>query len=140
MRMAGSSLVEGALVDWVITRPAAEPRPPVVWLSKEQKAAELVRIQQRRARETAYEAEVILGLAADCPDELDLPPGTPGARTTWRTTEPEFGGVGEFFPNEVAQAINLGRGTAAFRARRAFTWRDHLPATFDLLRRGQLDE
>jgi hypothetical protein len=36
--------------------------------------------------------------------------------------------------------LNLGRGTAAFRARRAYTWRDKLPATFALLKRGEIDE
>ena len=41
--------------------------------------------------------------------------------------------MSEFFPAHLAQAINLGHGTAAFRARRAFTWRDSLPATFAAL-------
>ncbi len=40
----------------------------------------------------------------------------------------------------MAHALNLGRGTAAFRARRAFTWRVNLPATFAALRRGEVDE
>src|SRR4051812_36728182 len=138
--MAGRSSIEGVLVDWVIARPTAEPRLPVSWLSKEQKAAALSRLQADRARTTAYEADLILGLAEDCPEDGDLPPDAPGARRNWRTTEPEFPGVSEFFPDAVAHALNLGRGTAAFRARRAYTWRDHLPATFAALRRGKLDE
>src|SRR3954468_19536669 len=138
--MAGRSSIEGVLVDWVITRPTAEPRLPVAWLSKEQKAAALSRLQGDRARMTAYEADLILGLAADCPEDGDLPPDAPGARSDWRQTEPEFPGVSEFFPDDLAHAINLGRGTAAFRARRAYTWRDNLPATFAALRRGELDE
>src|SRR5690349_8594327 len=137
--MAGQTLLEGVLVDWVRTQPAAEPRLPVAWLSKQQKAAELARIQRTRAMTTAREAELILGLAADCPED-DLPPDAPGAGRSWHTTEPEFTGVSEFFPDEVAHAINLGRGTAAFRARRAYTWRDDLPQTFTALRRGELDE
>ncbi len=48
--------------------------------------------------------------------------------------------MSEFFPDEVAQAINLGRGTAALRARRAWTWRENLPATFAALRGGELDD
>ena len=48
--------------------------------------------------------------------------------------------MSEFFPDEVAHALNLGRGTAAFRARRAFVWRDKLPATFAALAAGELDE
>ena len=138
--MAGQALLEGVLVDWVRTQPAVEPRLPVAWLSRQQKAAELERLQRSRAMQTAREAELILGLAADYPEELDLPPDAPGAARSWRHTEPEFPGVSEFFPDEVAHAINLGRGTAAFRARRAFTWRDALPQTFAALRRGQLDE
>ena len=36
--------------------------------------------------------------------------------------------------------LNVGRGTAAFRARRAFCWRDKLPLTFAALKRGEIDE
>jgi hypothetical protein len=48
--------------------------------------------------------------------------------------------VSEFFPDELAHVLNLGRGTAAFRARRAHTWRESLPATFLALHRGEIDE
>jgi hypothetical protein len=48
--------------------------------------------------------------------------------------------VSEFLVPEVAHALNLGRGTASFRIRRAYTWRDKLPKTFALLRRGRIDE
>ena len=69
-------------------------------------------------------AELIRRLAELRPDVDDPAPGSPGARSrTWRKTEPEFAGVSEFFPDEVAHAINLGRDTAAFRARRAHTVR-----------------
>ena len=77
-RLAGSSLLEGTLVDWVVTRPAAEPRLPVAWLKPEDKAAELQRLQAERARLAAREAEVMLGFAADRPDDHDPAPGTPG--------------------------------------------------------------
>ena len=63
----------------------------------------------------------------------------PGGRG-WRKTDPQFPGVSEFFPDELAHALNLGRGTAAFRARRARTWRESLPATLDAMRRGRIDE
>src|SRR4051794_37382354 len=91
-RTAGQTLLEGVLVDWVRTQPAVEPRLPVAWLSRQQKAAELERIQGSRAVQTAREAELILGLAADCPEDLDLPPDAPGAGRSWRHTEPEFPG------------------------------------------------
>ncbi|SDG10149.1 protein of unknown function [Blastococcus aurantiacus] len=139
--LAGTSLVEGVLVDWVSAPPEAHLDLPVDWLDDGQVAAELARIERDRARQTAREAQLILRLAELRPDTDDPAPGTPGARRrSWRRTDPEFAGVSEFFPDEVAHAINLGRGTAAFRARRAFTWRDNLPATFAALRRGEVDE
>src|SRR4051794_28606492 len=83
--MTGSSIVEGMLLDWVRTRLTPEPRLPVSWLSAEEKAEELQRLQANRARDAAREAELILALAADRPEELDPPPGTPGARRgSWR--------------------------------------------------------
>jgi hypothetical protein len=139
--MSGSSTVEGLLVDWVLVQPGPDPRPPVWSLDDHGVAVELERIQRNRARETAREAELILRLAELRPDADDPPPGTGGARSrTWRKTDPEFPGVSEFFPDEVAHALNLGRGTAAFRARRARTWRESLPATLAALRRGEIDE
>jgi hypothetical protein len=140
-RLAGTSVLEGYLVDWVAAQPIAEPCVPVAWLSDAQVAAELDQLQRDRAKQVAREAELVLRLAALRPDHDDPSPGARGARSrTWRRTEPEFPGVSEFFVQEVAHALNLGRGTAAFRVRRAYTWRDKLPATFALLRRGRLDE
>jgi hypothetical protein len=121
--------------------PEPEALPPVFALDDEQCAAELGRLQRNRARDAAREADVILRLAELRPDTDDPKPGTPGARSrTWRKTEPEFPGVSEFLPDEVAHAMNVGRGTAAFRTRRAFTWEHDLPATFRALRRGEIDE
>ncbi len=133
--------MEEFLVDWVRTQPEPAPLPPVFALDDDELAAELGRLQRNRARDAAREAELILWLAQLRPDSDDPKPGSPGARRrSWRKTDPEFPGVSEFFPDEVAHAINLGRGTAAFRARRAFTWRDNLPATFTAFARGELDE
>src|SRR4051794_41500901 len=88
----------------------------------------------------AEEAEFILRLAELSPDDDDPAADHPGAkRESWRT-EPEFPGVSEFFVHELAMILNVGRGTAAFRARRAFCWRDKLPATFAALKRGDVDE
>ncbi|WP_040339596.1 HNH endonuclease signature motif containing protein [Candidatus Blastococcus massiliensis] len=140
-RVAGTSVVEGMLIDWVYPQREPEPRPPVAWLDAGHVARELEQIQRERARQTAREAELILRLAELRPDHDDPPPGTAGGRRrSWRKTDPQFPGVSEFFPDELAHAINLGRGTAAFRARRAFTWRDNLPATFAALRREEIDE
>ena len=129
------------MAEWLRCAPERGSRLPVSELDDAAVVAELGRIERNRARDTAREADLILRLAALRPDVDDPPPGSPGARSrTWRKTDPEFPGVSEFFPDEVGHALNLGRGTAAFRARRAHTWRDGLPATFAALRRGELDE
>ena len=73
------SPVERALVDLLIDEPAPFRRLPVALLSREQKAAELQRVATLKARTAAYEAELVLGLADDSPDDLDPAPGTPGA-------------------------------------------------------------
>jgi hypothetical protein len=139
--MAGSSFVEGVLIDWVQSPVEPEWRLPVSWLDDAEVAAELGRIQRNRAREAAREARLIRRLAELRPDVDDPPPGAPGARRRdWRKTEPELPGVSEFFPAKLAHALNLGRGTAAFRARRAWTWSESLPATFAALERGDIDE
>jgi hypothetical protein len=136
----GQSSIEGVLVDWVSVQADPDPRLPAAWASDVQVGARLAQIQRNRAREVAEEAELILRLAELRPDHDDPAPGTPGASRSWRKTDPEFAGVSEFFAREVGHLLNLGRGTAVFRARRAFTWRDKLPATFALLRRGEIDE
>ncbi|WP_308123310.1 HNH endonuclease signature motif containing protein [Modestobacter marinus] len=129
----------GLRIDWVWERPVGLPRLPVGWLSAEDVAGELQRLQQRRAMDTAYEAELILALAADRPATLDPPADTPGARRSGWTAE-DAAGVSEFFPAELAVVLNLDRGTAAIKLARAQTWRDKLPATFAALSAGELDE
>src|SRR4051812_36135135 len=119
-----------------VSHRVAAARPP-----KEQVAARLELLQRKRARDAAEEAECILRLAELCPDTEDPPPDSPGARKTyWRTARSEFAGVSEFFIDELGAVLGVGRGTAAHKAARAFTWRDKLPATFTMLKRGDLDE
>jgi hypothetical protein len=138
--MCGRSSVEGVLVDWAVRRPADLPRLPINLLDRAQKVTELGWVQAQRAKLAAYEAGLIVGLAEDSPDTLDPPPDHPGARSrSWRS-DPEFPGVSEFFLPELAMIVNAGRGTASFRTRRAFTWRDKLPRTLAALERGDLDE
>ena len=78
-RISGSSTFEGVLVDWSLDQPVELPGLPVELLSREQAAAELARRQRRQAMDAAYEAELILRLAALTPDDADPPPGSPGA-------------------------------------------------------------
>jgi hypothetical protein len=77
-RIAGSSTLEGVLIDWSLGRPVDPPRLPAGLLSRDQVAAEIERRQRRQAMDAAYEAELILRLAELTPDDADPPPGTPG--------------------------------------------------------------
>src|SRR3954453_19544128 len=129
---------EAITVDVLWRGPAVRPAPAE--LPKDHTAARLQLIQRQRSRAAAEEAEFILRLAELCPDADDPPPDHPGARkTSWRSGR-EFPGVSEFFLDELAAVLGVGRGTAAHKAARAFTWRDSLPATCTALQRGDLDE
>ncbi|GAB3317368.1 hypothetical protein GCM10027451_35150 [Geodermatophilus aquaeductus] len=140
MEEVAGSLVERALAGWLVERPAPFRRLPVALLSREQKAAELQRLQALKARTAAYEAELILGLADDSPDDDDPAPGTPGARARSWKPDPELPGVSEFFTAELAMVLNCGRLSASQRAHRAWTYRTHLPATWAAMSAGELDE
>ncbi|MGY1698513.1 DUF222 domain-containing protein [Geodermatophilus sp. SYSU D00766] len=135
------SPVERALAGALLARPVTVPRLPVAVLSDEQAAAELQRVQQRRAMEAAYEAELVLRLAEARPSDADPAPGTPGARRrgSW-APDTELPGVSEFFTAELAVVLNCGRGTANHLATRAWTYRERLPATWAALAAGDLDE
>src|SRR3954471_983677 len=130
-----------AFVVDVVYEPAVSHRRLAARPAKERAAAALQLLQRKRARDAAAEAEFILRLAELCPDTDDPPPDHPGAKTTyWRSARSEFPGVSEFFLDELGAVLGVGRGTAAHKAARAFTWRDGLPATFAALRRGEVDE
>jgi len=128
------------VIDVVRTPRTAGPRAPVAWLSTAEKAAELRRVQARRAMDAAYEAELIHGLAQDTPDDDDPPPGTPGAKRRGWASDGELPGVSEFFRDDLAEILNCGRGTASYRAARAWTYRAKLPGTWAALAAGVLDE
>ncbi|MEU2350605.1 DUF222 domain-containing protein [Modestobacter sp. NPDC049651] len=126
-------------MDWVVDHPVEPSRLPVSWLSDADVATELQRLQARRARDTAYEAELVLQLAGLRPASADPPPDHPGARRPgWLPEVAE--GISEFATAELSMVLNVGRGTAAHRLAHALTWRDRLPATYALLQRGELDE
>ena len=134
------SPLEGALVGRLLERPASTARLPVELLSREQKAAELQRVQARKAMDATYEAELVMGLADETPDTLDPPPDHPGAsRGSW-APDAELPGVSEFFVPELAVVLNCGRGTASHLAHRAWVHRGHLPATWAAMADGVLDE
>ncbi|MGY1716203.1 DUF222 domain-containing protein [Geodermatophilus sp. SYSU D01106] len=134
------SPIERALAGWLIEQPVAIERLPVGVLSDAQAAAELARVQARKAMDAAYEAELVLRLAETRPADLDPPPGTPGARSGSWAPDPELPGVSEFFTAELAVVLNVGRPTATTLAKRAWTYRESLPATWAALAAGELDE
>ena len=111
------SSVEGLLIDWAVAQPLPDRRLPVALLSKAQKAAELQRVQARRAMDAAYEAELVMGLADDTPDTLDPDVDHPGARSGSWAPDTELPGVSEFFPDELAMVLNCGRGAGRAAAR-----------------------
>ena len=100
-------------------------------------AADLQALQRRRAKDAGEEAEVILALAARRPAAAD--PIGPGARRPgWAAeAQPE---ISEFFVAELSALLNLGRGTASYRLKRALTWSRKLPGTLAALKAGRLDE
>jgi uncharacterized protein DUF222 len=130
----------GVQIDAAWSHRVAAPRLPASWLSDEEIASELQGVQRRRARDAAYEAELILALAADRPAALDPPAGSPGARRRGWAGDEAFSGVSEFFTAELSAVLNLGRGTAAIKLARAQVWRDSLPVTFAALAAGEIDE
>jgi hypothetical protein len=138
-RFSGSSTFEGVLIDWFVDQPIEPPRLPVGVLSREQAVEELQRRQRRQAMDAAYEAELILQLADESPDDGDPPAGTPGARRPGWSAGRDVAGVSEFFASELALVLNRGRGTANHLHHRALVWRDSLPATFQALSAGDLD-
>ena len=139
-RIQGQQSVEGLLLTWSFDQPLPDRRLPVSLLSKAQKAAELQRVQARRAMDAAYEAELVMGLADDTPDTLDPPADHPGAKKGSWAPDTELPGVSEFFTAELAMVLNCGRGTASHLARRAWIYRESLPATWAALAEGRLDE
>jgi hypothetical protein len=139
-RLRTQQTVEGLLIDWSMEQPLPDRRLPVFLLTNEQKAAELQRVQTRRAMDAAYEAELVMGLADDTPDTLDPPADHPGARRGSWAPDTELPGVSEFFTAELAVVLNCGRGTASHIARRAWIYRESLPATRAALAEGLVDE
>ncbi|SFP65701.1 protein of unknown function [Geodermatophilus dictyosporus] len=130
----------GGLLGLLVAEPPELRRLPVALLTRGQKAAELEHVAALKARLAAYEAELVLGLADDTPDDLDPAPGTPGARRGSWAPDPELPGVSEFFTAELAMVLNCGRRSASLLAQRAWVFRESLPGTWAALAEGVLDE
>ncbi|WP_116451797.1 HNH endonuclease signature motif containing protein [Blastococcus litoris] len=131
------SPIEGALVGLLLDQPPGVSRLPVALLSDVEKAAELQRLQARKAMDAAYEAELLMALAADRPDADDPPPGHPGARR--RGAGSPVPGTSEFLPDEVALVLNCSRRFAAGVLADAYELVERMPAVQAACAAGELD-
>ena len=105
------SSIEGVLLDRALERKPSVSRLPVQVMTAEEVATELGRVQARKAMDAAYEAELLMALAAARPDADDPPPGHPGAGR--RGPGSPVPGTSDFLPEEVALVLNCGRRFAA---------------------------
>ncbi len=128
---------EAGLVEWWLHQPPSVGRFPIELLTAEEKALELQRVQSRKAMDEAYEAELLMALAAERPDTDDPPAGHPGARR--RGSGSPVPGTSEFLPDEVAVVLNCGRPFAAEQLFDAFQLVERMPAVHAERTAGRLD-
>jgi hypothetical protein len=102
---------ESGLLGWMLQRAPSVQRLPVVLMTADEMTTELQRVQARRAMDAAYEAELVLALAAARPDTDDPPSGHPGARRCGAGSP--VPGTSEFLPDELAMVLNCSRPFAA---------------------------
>ncbi|MDT0276556.1 HNH endonuclease [Blastococcus goldschmidtiae] len=131
------SVVEGALLGWLLAQAPAVARLPVGLMTPEEVAAELQRVQARTAMDAAYEAELVMALAAARPDTDDPPPGHPGARR--RGGGSPVPGTSEFLPDELAAVLNCARPFAAGVLSDAYQLVERMPAVHAECAAGRLD-
>jgi hypothetical protein len=109
---------------------------PVAGRSDAEKAVELQRVVQLEAMLAAYKAELVVGLAADRPEELDRAPGEAGERGSAESPVP---GASEFFTEELAVVLNCSRRSAERLAADSFVLVQRLPGVWAALADGVLD-
>ncbi|RZU33270.1 HNH endonuclease signature motif containing protein [Blastococcus saxobsidens] len=131
------SPVEGSLVGLLQACPPSVQRLPVGVLSDSEIAAELERVQARRAMDCAYEAELLMALAANRPDSEDPPPGHPGARR--RGPGSPIPGTSDFLPQELAMVLNCSPVFAAGLLSDAYQLMERMPAVWHACGEGGLD-
>ena len=108
--------------------------------SRTGKAVELGRVRAMQARLQAYEAALVVSLAAESPDLDDRPAGAPGAASPdWPGVEHPAAGVSEFFVDELAAALGTSPTAAGAVWALDTTLHDRLPGTWAALADGELD-
>jgi hypothetical protein len=109
---------------------------PVAARSAAEQALELGRVQQAKAMLAAYEAALVVGLAAHRPADLDPQPGVPGAGAHLACPIP---GTSEFFVDELAVVTNSSSNAAGALAEASWLLTERLPAVWAALADGELD-
>ncbi|SOC50376.1 protein of unknown function [Blastococcus aggregatus] len=127
------SSLEGVLLELA---PVVEHVPADRLLAEEAVRA-LTLLQERKARDVAREAELLMALAAHRPDTDDPPPGHPGARR--RGAGSPVPGTSEFLPDEVAMVLNCGRPFATDKLSEAYQLVERMPAVHAERAAGRLD-
>ncbi|SOC47530.1 protein of unknown function [Blastococcus aggregatus] len=129
---------EGGLVEWWLHQPPSVDRFPIELLTSEEVVVELQRVQAQKAMQAAYEAELVMALAAARPDTDDPPPGHPGARR--RGAGSPVPGTSEFLPDELAMVLNCGGPYATGRLSDAYQLVERMPAVHAARAAGRLDD
>src|SRR3954465_9559012 len=104
-----------------------------------QKAAQLLRVQQAKNMLAGFEAELVVGLAADRPATVDRRRGQTGAASERWADDVLDEDVSEFFADELAMILNCSRTAATQLWEQCTTLRRRLPVTWAALADGELD-
>src|SRR3954470_21799233 len=111
----------------------------VASMTAEQKAAQLLRAQQAKSMLAGFEAELVVGLAADRPAAVDRRRGQSGAASGRWADDVLDEDVSEFFGDELALILNCSRTAATLQWEHCTTLRRRLPVTWAALADGELD-
>jgi hypothetical protein len=99
-------------------------------------ARELERIQEHKAVLAAYEAHLVMDLAAHRPEAVDRQPGEPGRGVNALSPIP---GTSEFFVDELAVVTNSSVKAAGRLAEQSYVLVGQLPRVWAALADGELD-
>ena len=111
---------------------------PVAWMTAEQKATQLQRVQQAKSVLAAYEVELVVGLADDRPSRDDRRGQVGAASGEWADDLLDED-VSEFFADELALVLNCSRTAATTQWEVSATLFKRLPRTWAALADGALD-
>jgi hypothetical protein len=112
---------------------------PVALMTAEQKALQLLRVQEAKSMLAAFEAELVVGLAEERPATVDRRRGQVGAASDEWADDRLDEDVSEFFADELALVLNCSRTAATQLWEHSATLRKRLPATWEAVADGGLD-